>query len=374
MSVQIAKAAINQHSVGLVRCSKSPLTDILREAARLDFGGILITNTKECGRPTHEFLKYAASVSFPVAFVSSKISRRIWVMQMQAQKLQVHGPEAVAEDLHQDAFVYVSALGDGMGHTHRHIFVRILASTQALLVTLVVLAIVIYLALACTVGSLRNIPREIAPGIFGRQPEPVDQRTLDRLPVIPVEWDVSGVCDSDQESRYETPEMEFDPQCAEKYDLQQQLAGIIQRCGTGLYSFMDETSCAICLCNYSPGESLRLLPCRHAFHQKCIDTWLLSKNMTVHCPVCKSSIIDGLRVLNEHGYTEVLELAFEMDSGQSRDKCCGSTDDRGFKPRSDGDAFSSRDQTFREDGSLVVRGFFSIKNTVCGLWTNRQHA
>ncbi|KAI7819746.1 hypothetical protein BX661DRAFT_132966, partial [Kickxella alabastrina] len=77
---------------------------------------------------------------------------------------------------------------------------------------------------------------------------------------------------------------------------------------------MDETSCAICLCNYSPGESLRLLPCRHAFHQKCIDTWLLSKNMTVHCPVCKSSIIDGLRVLNEHGYTEVLELAFEMDS------------------------------------------------------------
>lgn len=47
------------------------------------------------------------------------------------------------------------------------------------------------------------------------------------------------------------------------------------------------TRCLVCLEDFVPGETLRLLPCIHFFHAKCIDRWLGEK---AECPVCKSSI------------------------------------------------------------------------------------
>jgi len=47
-------------------------------------------------------------------------------------------------------------------------------------------------------------------------------------------------------------------------------------------------TCCICLEDYTLGDKLRILPCSHAYHMKCIDPWLL-KNKRV-CPQCRKKV------------------------------------------------------------------------------------
>ncbi|OWM71560.1 hypothetical protein CDL15_Pgr005747 [Punica granatum] len=55
--------------------------------------------------------------------------------------------------------------------------------------------------------------------------------------------------------------------------------------------------CAVCLCEFSGKDKLRLLPmCSHAFHINCIDTWLLSNST---CPLCRGTLFTpGLSIEN----------------------------------------------------------------------------
>ncbi|XP_054707296.1 E3 ubiquitin-protein ligase RNF13-like [Uloborus diversus] len=49
--------------------------------------------------------------------------------------------------------------------------------------------------------------------------------------------------------------------------------------------------CAICLEDYNEGDKLRILPCSHAYHAKCIDPWLMNNRR--NCPLCKRKITFG---------------------------------------------------------------------------------
>ncbi|KAM0043889.1 putative transcription factor C2H2 family [Helianthus debilis subsp. tardiflorus] len=60
-------------------------------------------------------------------------------------------------------------------------------------------------------------------------------------------------------------------------------------CGGGCGSDeVKKVECAVCLEVFKGGDRCRLLPnCRHSFHAKCIDSWLI-KNAA--CPICRSRV------------------------------------------------------------------------------------
>ncbi|CAN6717936.1 unnamed protein product [Malus baccata var. baccata] len=69
--------------------------------------------------------------------------------------------------------------------------------------------------------------------------------------------------------------------------------------------------CAVCLCEFSDQDKLRLLPvCGHAFHIDCIDTWLLSNST---CPLCRGTIL-GSGILLENPVFDIGDSR-EMSDG-----------------------------------------------------------
>nr|XP_043607930.1 RING-H2 finger protein ATL46-like [Erigeron canadensis] len=66
----------------------------------------------------------------------------------------------------------------------------------------------------------------------------------------------------------------------------------------------DPFDCAVCLCEFSPHDKLRLIPiCSHAFHTHCIDTWLLSKST---CPLCRVNLSNVIPSQYHNGLRENL--------------------------------------------------------------------
>ena len=47
------------------------------------------------------------------------------------------------------------------------------------------------------------------------------------------------------------------------------------------FRFNELETCAVCLCNRTDS----VLQCGHAYHWKCVHTWLSAKNT---CPVCRA--------------------------------------------------------------------------------------
>ncbi|KAG0313072.1 hypothetical protein BGZ97_010567 [Linnemannia gamsii] len=57
----------------------------------------------------------------------------------------------------------------------------------------------------------------------------------------------------------------------------------------------EEATCAICLGDYKPDETIRFLPCQHHFHLECVDQWLATDKS---CPLCKHDIDKPLDIHN----------------------------------------------------------------------------
>lgn len=52
-----------------------------------------------------------------------------------------------------------------------------------------------------------------------------------------------------------------------------------------------QEACAICVDDFRSGDNMRVLPCKHHFHQVCIDEWLI--NHSDLCPLCKKQVPRG---------------------------------------------------------------------------------
>ncbi|KAM5255322.1 RING finger protein 148 [Ctenodactylus gundi] len=50
----------------------------------------------------------------------------------------------------------------------------------------------------------------------------------------------------------------------------------------------NEDNCVVCFDTYKPQDVVRILTCKHFFHKKCIDPWLIAHRT---CPMCKYDIL-----------------------------------------------------------------------------------
>ncbi|KAK9060261.1 hypothetical protein SSX86_020965 [Deinandra increscens subsp. villosa] len=89
-----------------------------------------------------------------------------------------------------------------------------------------------------------------------------------------------------------------------------------------LMGFKEHHHCAVCLCEFTENDNLRLLPvCSHAFHTHCIDTWLLSNST---CPLCRGSLFTpGFSVINP-------VFDFDFDIGFDHEHSREEDDDNGI--------------------------------------------
>jgi hypothetical protein len=49
-----------------------------------------------------------------------------------------------------------------------------------------------------------------------------------------------------------------------------------------------QTLCVVCMCDFVANQMVRVLPCAHEFHARCVDKWL-KDNRT--CPICRADAI-----------------------------------------------------------------------------------
>ncbi|XP_071492466.1 RING finger protein 11-like [Diadema antillarum] len=76
--------------------------------------------------------------------------------------------------------------------------------------------------------------------------------------------------------------------------------GLIQHLPTGQYDGSKKArECVICMLDFQLGDPIRLLPCMHIYHTKCIDDWLM-RSFT--CPSCMEPVEAALLSTYDDGH------------------------------------------------------------------------
>jgi hypothetical protein len=73
-----------------------------------------------------------------------------------------------------------------------------------------------------------------------------------------------------------------------------------------------EEECSICLAKYKITDIVKLLPCRHAFHKKCIKKWLSNEEHN-KCPLCNLDIQNEINKKKKELEKHIYEAEHEDD-------------------------------------------------------------
>jgi len=65
-----------------------------------------------------------------------------------------------------------------------------------------------------------------------------------------------------------------------------------------------EDICSICISEFSSGETVRKLACKHYFHHDCIKAWISKSQL---CPNCKSDAFFGALTQINSAENEIAE-------------------------------------------------------------------
>lgn len=93
-----------------------------------------------------------------------------------------------------------------------------------------------------------------------------------------------------------------------------------------------DRECPVCLADFEPEETLRLLPsCKHVFHRECIDAWFDSHST---CPLCRASLLSGETELDSTPGEPVASTTEVSENGNSDNELHRSVPLEGKTPNS----------------------------------------
>ena len=72
----------------------------------------------------------------------------------------------------------------------------------------------------------------------------------------------------------------------------------------------DQTVCVVCMCDFELRQSLRVLPCSHEFHSKCVDKWLKVRSSYnfLHFPHFSRTSMISLLILSDYTVQFYIDL------------------------------------------------------------------
>ena len=132
--------------------------------------------------------------------------------------------------------------------------------------------------------SAGNIPNM---NVLESVPRGVSQATLDQLKSFTVKSSGSARLQDSSSAPVRAPSSTVDPAGEDPEQEAYRAGGGDSDLELGSH----ERACAICLCEYSVGDTVCTLGCSHCFHKACVYEWLSQATV---CPYCKRCVQESI--------------------------------------------------------------------------------